>query len=71
MIAFSTPCPRVFTVPDDGLIDFAAVFTALKAADYRGWLVAEAEQDPADAPPLVYARRGFVNLTAALRETGW
>jgi len=21
--------------------------------------------------PLVYARRGFVNLTAALRETGW
>jgi inosose dehydratase len=61
----------VFTVPGDGAIDFAAVFTALKAADYRGWLVVEAEQDPANAPPLVYARRGFVNLTAALRETGW
>jgi inosose dehydratase len=61
----------VFTVPGDGVIDFAAVFTALKAADYHGWLVVEAEQDPANAPPLVYARRGFVNLTAALRETGW
>jgi inosose dehydratase len=61
----------IFTVPGDGAIDFAAVFTALKAADFRGWLVVEAEQDPANAPPLVYARRGFVNLTAALRETGW
>jgi hypothetical protein len=44
------------------------VFTALKAADYRGWFVVQAEQDPANAPPLVYARRGFVDL---LRETGW
>jgi inosose dehydratase len=59
---------RILTVPDDGSIDFAAVFTALKAADYRGWFVVQAEQDPANAPPLVYARRGFVDL---LRETGW
>ena len=61
----------VFTVPGDGAIDFAAVLIALKAANYRGWLVVEAEQDPAKAPPLVYARRGFVHLTAALRDTGW
>jgi inosose dehydratase len=60
-----------FTVPGDGAIDFAPVLTALKAADYRGWLVVEAEQDPANAPPLVYARRGFVHLSAAVRETGW
>jgi inosose dehydratase len=61
----------VFTVPGDGAIDFAAVLTALKAANYHGWLVVEAEQDPAKAPPLIYARRGFVHLTAALRDAGW
>jgi inosose dehydratase len=61
----------VFTVPGDGVIDFGAVFIALKAADYRGWLVVEAEQDPAKAPPLVYARRGFAYLSAALRDMGW
>ena len=61
----------VFTVPGDGAIDFVAVLGALKAANYRGWLVVEAEQDPAEAPPLVYARRGFAHLSAAVRETGW
>jgi len=61
----------VFTVPGDGAIDFAAVLTALKAADFHGWLVFEAEQDPAKAPPLVYARCGFAHLSAALRDTGW
>jgi len=61
----------VFTVPGDGAIDFTAVLAALKAADYRGWLVVEAEQDPGRAPPLVYARRGFVHLSAAVREAGW
>ena len=61
----------VFTVPGDGGIDFGAVLIALKAADYRGWLVVEAEQDPAKPPPLVYARRGFLHLSAAVRETGW
>ena len=60
----------VFTVPGDGGIDFGAVLIALKAADYRGWLV-EAEQDPAKAPPLVYARRGSAYLSAALRDMGW
>jgi inosose dehydratase len=58
-------------VPGDGAIGFAAVLTALKAADYRGWLVVEAEQDPAKAPPLVYARRGFAHLRAAVRDAGW
>lgn len=61
----------VFTVPGDGAIDFAAVLTALKAANYHGWLVVEAEQDPAKAPPLVYACRGFAYLNAAVREMGW
>ena len=61
----------IFTVPGDGAIDFAAALTALKAADYRGWLVVEAEQDPAKAPPLVYARRGFAHWrpTASVRHS--
>ena len=61
----------VFTVPGDGAIDFGAVLTALKAADYCGWLVAEAEQDPAKAPPIVYAHRAFAHLTSLVRDTGW
>jgi inosose dehydratase len=61
----------VFTVPGDGTIDFAAVLIALKAANYHSWFVVEAEQDPAKAPPLVYARRGFAHLTTVVRDTGW
>ena len=60
----------VFTVPGDGCIDFGAVLTALAAADYRGWLVVEAEQDPAKAPPLAYARLGFAYLSAAAARAG-
>jgi inosose dehydratase len=60
----------VFTVPGDGVINFAPVLSALKAADYRGWFVVEAEQDPAKASPLVYARRGFEYLSEAIHETG-
>jgi inosose dehydratase len=64
----------VFTVPGDGMIDFAEVLSALAAEQYSGWLVVEAEQDPAKAPPLIYARLGYANLSAAaaqasLRET--
>jgi inosose dehydratase len=61
----------VFTVQGDGAIDFAPVLAALTAADYRGWLVVEADQDPAKAPPLVYARSGFAHLSAAVRDAGW
>ena len=53
-----------FTVPGDGAIDFAAVVDTLHAAGYQGWLVVEAEQDPAVAPPLVYARKGHDTLRA-------
>jgi inosose dehydratase len=60
----------VFTVPGDGGIDFGEVLAALAAAHYRGWLVVEAEQDPAKAPPLVYARLGFANLSAAVARAG-
>jgi myo-inosose-2 dehydratase len=58
----------VYTVPGDGCVDFAAVFRELP--DYSGWVVIEAEQDPAIANPLVYARMGYAHLTNVLRGTG-
>ena len=44
-----------FTVPGDGNVDFDPVFRVLSDAGYRGWLLVEAEQDPAKADPLEYA----------------
>ncbi|MGG5809093.1 myo-inosose-2 dehydratase [Falsiroseomonas sp. CW058] len=52
----------VFTVPGDGCVDYAAVLPHVAAAGYAGWLVVEAEQDPAKAHPLTYARMGHDNL---------
>lgn len=60
----------VFTVPGDGCIDFAEVLAPLAAAHYSGWLVVEAEQDPATAPPLAYARLGYAHLSAAAARAG-
>lgn len=47
-----------FTVPGDGVIDFKPVFDILNQADYHGWMVVEAEQDPAIANPFEYALKG-------------
>ncbi|MFC0410874.1 myo-inosose-2 dehydratase [Roseomonas elaeocarpi] len=58
----------VFTVPGDGMVDFAAVLRELP--DYRGWLVIEAEQDPEVANPLRYATMGCRNLAGFAREAG-
>ena len=44
-----------FTVPGDGCVDFDSVFRLLSDANYEGWLLVEAEQDPAKANPLEYA----------------
>lgn len=44
-----------FTVPGDGIIDFSPIFNILDKADYKGWLLVEAEQDPAIANPFKYA----------------
>jgi inosose dehydratase len=48
----------VFTVPGDaqGALDFDAILTKLANANYQGWLIVEAEQDPNKANPLEYAR---------------
>ena len=60
----------VFTVPGDGAVDFPAVLAALAADGYDGWLVVEAEQDPAKAHPLTYVTMGFENLVAAAGRAG-
>ena len=51
-----------FTVPGDGVIDFDAVLSVLHGAGYQGWLVVEAEQDPAVAPSYAYAKKGYDTL---------
>ena len=44
-----------FTVPGDGCVDYDPIFALLADAGYEGWLLVEAEQDPAKADPLEYA----------------
>ncbi|PKM52019.1 MAG: myo-inosose-2 dehydratase [Firmicutes bacterium HGW-Firmicutes-7] len=44
-----------FTVPGDGIIDFTPIFSILEKSNYEGWMVVEAEQDPAIANPFEYA----------------
>ena len=46
-----------FTVPGDGGVQFDEVFRVLAASGYLGWLLVEAEQDPAKADPLEYAMK--------------
>ncbi len=60
----------VFTVPGDGCIDYAALAGALAETGYEGWLVVEAEQDPALAHPLTYAKLGHSGLARAVRAAG-
>lgn len=52
----------IFTVPGDGCIDYLSVFAALSEANYGGWAVVEAEQDPSVAKPSTYATLGCKNL---------
>jgi len=58
----------VFTVPGDGMVDYPAVFQAIRG--YSGWIVVEAEQDPRKAHPLTYAKLGFGNLARLALQAG-
>jgi inosose dehydratase len=42
----------MFTVPGDGGIDYQPLADFIARSGYQGWMVVEAEQDPAKAPPL-------------------
>ena len=57
-----------FTVPGDGVIDFAPIFEEIGRVGYSGWMVVEAEQDPAKANPLEYAikARRYINQLTGL-----
>jgi myo-inosose-2 dehydratase len=55
----------VYTVPGDGMVNYDSVFSCLEG--YDGWVVVEAEQDPAKANPFAYAKLGYENLTRFLR----
>jgi inosose dehydratase len=58
----------VFTIPGDGAVDYPALFSILAEADYRGWLVVEAEEDPTKVPALPTARvaRDYVRRFAGV-----
>ncbi len=60
----------MFTVPGDGSIDFNRIMRGLKGIDYKGWIIIEAEQDPAKADPRRYAEMGLETLKDAARAAG-
>jgi inosose dehydratase len=59
---------EVFAVPGDGSIDFAQVLQGLARSGYSGWLVVEADQDPAKKHPLTHARIGHDCLRPLARR---
>lgn len=61
-----------FTVPGDpdGCIDFQAVTDALVRMDYKGWIVVEAEQDPAKAAPYAYSKLGYDHIVKICNNSG-
>jgi inosose dehydratase len=61
----------VFTVPGDGMIDYDDIMKRLFDVGYEGWVIIEAEQDPAKANPLEYAKMGYGKLHQALHDVGY
>lgn len=61
----------VFTVPGDGMIDYGAFLQALADKGYEGWVIVEAEQDPAKANPYEYACMGYQALQQAAHAAGY
>ena len=55
-------------MPGDGDFDFQPVFDILAENGYEGWVVVEAEQDPAKANPFEYAvmAREYIRRTEGL-----
>lgn len=52
-----------FTIPGDGCINYDPIFKVLEDAGYEGYMVVEAEQDPAKANPFEYAKMGREYIT--------
>jgi inosose dehydratase len=49
----------LFTVPGDGNVDFTEIGKFVRSSGYSGWVVVEAEQDPAKAPPRIYTEKAY------------
>lgn len=62
----------VFTVPGDaeGAVDFHGVLEVAAQHGYQGWLVIEAEQDPAVRAPFEYQSMGLRALRGFARRAG-
>jgi inosose dehydratase len=60
----------MFTVPGDGGLDYGAVMRALADIGYCGWIVVEAEQDPAVADPRTYGALGLSTLEREAAAAG-
>ncbi|MEJ8475662.1 myo-inosose-2 dehydratase [Roseibium algae] len=62
----------VFTVPgdEDGGVAFEPVLKCAAEHGYQGWLVIEAEQDPAVRNPFQYQSMGLKALKSMARSTG-
>lgn len=60
----------MFTSPGDGDLDFRGVAQALIDVGYQGWVVVEAEQDPALADPRAYSRIGLETMRRLLGAAG-
>ena len=58
-------------MPGDGVIDYPTLLGLLARHGYAGWLVVEAEQDPAKAHPLTYATMGYRNLLKLAKQAGF
>ena len=57
----------MFTVPGDGAIDFREPYRLLLEHGYRGWIMIEAEQDPAVHDPLEAALTARAYVDGTLR----
>ena len=59
-----------FTVPGDpeGCVDFEPVLRKLDEIGYEGWIMVEAEQDPAKANPFKYAKMAYEYITAEMAK---
>ncbi|ESY57920.1 MULTISPECIES: myo-inosose-2 dehydratase [unclassified Mesorhizobium] len=61
----------IFTVPGDGSVDFLSLLQPLASHGFEGWIVVEAEQDPAKAHPLTYATKGYASLLKTACAAGF
>lgn len=58
----------MYTVPGDGDLDFQPLFEALSGINYAGWVIVEAEQNPAIADPRAFAKIGLGTLRDKARQ---